>query len=227
MLLDMDIHSKTLRGGVIRTVTVCAIVLIFQLSATADYISYGRTLDLPIGIEDEKVWTIAEIFIPSTGILTDIDIAIDIAHPNVCDLEIYIVSPDETTICLNHYDVYDFVASMQDYRMTIFDDDAKINIKDAESGFAGIFSPKDGPELSKFNGQQIFGLWQVRIYDNVYGDTGTLKNIRLDLEFAPTPPAAAGPMTLTVIPEPNSILLTALATMLIRIKHKSWLIYRK
>jgi len=185
----MDYHRKTLRAYFIFT----AILGLFPAStvfATAQY-SYGRTFNYNIGSTTEKIWTVGEIFVPKSGKLLDVDIAINITHTSICDLQIFLTSPGGTTAILNKYDVYDFKTSQQDYNWTVFDDQAGTSIRDAKAPFTGLCRPKNDGTLSIFNGQNPYGIWQVKIYDWVYGDVGVFVDGRLDLLINPEPSTIA------------------------------------
>jgi subtilisin-like proprotein convertase family protein len=129
----------------------------------------------------------ATIRVPTSGRLLDIDLAIDIQHPSVCDLQIFLVSPKGTRIYLNQYDVYDFKAFQQNYRWTIFNDEAAAGIENGTAPFEGTFRPKAGALLSTFRDENPFGLWKIQVGDAVYADSGIFKSARLDLIINPEP----------------------------------------
>ncbi|MCD4830598.1 MAG: proprotein convertase P-domain-containing protein [Anaerohalosphaeraceae bacterium] len=179
----MDIHSHTLR-----TPVLCALILCFfcaESCGIARY-TYGRACGEAIGIDRLKTETITEIFVPQTGRLFDVDLALNILHPSICDLQIYLISPSGTIACLNSYDIYEFVAFEANYDWTVFDDDTASSITRANAPFRGVFKPKITP-LSVFDEEDPYGIWMVKIIDSVYGDTGTLAGARLDLFINPEP----------------------------------------
>ncbi len=182
----MDKHSPLQR-----TVSLCALLLCTCLGTargSAQY-SYGRTPAAAIGLDIFKTTTVSEIFVATSGRLLDVDLALNISHPSVSDLGIYLISPAGTIACLNLYDVYDFVAFQQDYNWTIFNDSSRLSISEAAAPFVGAFRPKITP-LSVFNDENPYGVWTVKIVDAVYGDTGTLTGVRLDLLINPEPSTA-------------------------------------
>lgn len=152
---------------------------------------YSGNFNLPIPKPDSndpcisKGWmTDAVIEIPHHFIITDLDVRISITHTNVIDLQIFLRSPTEKVICLNMFDVYDLDKfprdeNYKDYTDTIFDDEAKGPVKEGEAPFAGRFKPIDPYELSKFDGEDAYGLWRLQIYDMWDWDTGTLNSFEL------------------------------------------------
>jgi subtilisin-like proprotein convertase family protein len=106
----------------------------------------------------------------------DLDVIIDIAHSNIFDLQIFLVSPSGTSVCLNMYNIDEFFAG-EDYTDTIFDDEAEIPIEQAYPQFTGRFRPQES--LSAFDGEDAYGFWQLQIYDAYYADTGSLNSFSI------------------------------------------------
>jgi subtilisin-like proprotein convertase family protein len=161
---------------------------------------YGGEFNLPILDKQGSDGSITEAFIPVPDHLTvyDLDVAIDVKHTNVFDLQIFIQSPVEARICLNMYDVEKDFFKGADYVQTIFDDEAEIPIEQAIAPFTGRFRPKAGNLLSIFDGQDAYGIWRLQIYDMWYWDTGNLERFEL----------------IITVCEPTSLTLLALGTCL-------------
>jgi len=157
--------------------------------------TYGDDFDLPIpkldsGDPDKsKGWMEnAVVEISDRFIVSDLDVRISITHTNVFDLQIFLQSPVGTRICLNMYDFREFFEGAN-YEKTIFDDEAELSIKQVEPPFTGSFRPLEPYKLSDFDGQDIYGIWRLQIYDAWDWDTGTLDRCEL---FITTPePATA------------------------------------
>ncbi len=128
----------------------------------------------------------------------DLDVQLNIIHTKVFDLQIFLKSPANSTICLNMYN-FDEYFDGENYTDTIFDDEAPAPIENAAPPFTGRFKPRQGFSLDTFDGQSAFGQWRVRIYDARPADTGTLNNVSL----------------IFTVPEPSSALILLLATGLI------------
>lgn len=137
--------------------------------------------------------------------ISDLDVAIDIAHTNIFDLEIMLQGPGGQSICLNaYYDANDFFGG-QNYSRTIFDDEAALTIDQGSAPFTGRFKPKDGNLLSTFDEADAFGQWRLQINDLYYDDKGTLENFEL----------------MITVPEPATFLLFGLSGFSLRRRCRS------
>ncbi|MEG3874222.1 S8 family serine peptidase [Microcoleus sp. Z1_B5] len=139
--------------------------------------------------------------VPLTGVVTDVNVQLDIEHSKVSDLDGYLVSPQEPM-----FDPLIFLSSSRNrsprpgdpgstppevelfksiqngrsnFAGTIFDDEATTPITTAVAPFTGSFQPQG--LLAGVNNQWAPGSWQVRINDGVWENFGTLN--RLGLEF--------------------------------------------
>lgn len=159
-------------------------------------------LPIPANPDETKGWMAdAVIEIPHHFIITDLDVQISITHTNVFDLQIFLRSPTEKVICLNMFDVKKEFSVYPNYTNTIFDDESLFFIKEGEAPFTGRFKPIDPYELSKFDDEDAYGPWRLRIYDAFYADTGTLNSFEL----------------MITTPEPASAILLTLAAGLLRL----------
>jgi len=143
---------------------------------------YGGDFNLSIPAEpgNSKGWMAdAIVDVPDEHIIFDLDVVISLMHSNVFDLQIFLQGPNGQRICLNMYDSFDKFFVGEDYRQTIFDDEAQIAIEHGQVPFVGRFRPMAGNELSVFDGQYSQGLWRLQIYDAFYFDTGTLDSFEL------------------------------------------------
>jgi subtilisin-like proprotein convertase family protein len=123
----------------------------------------------------------AVINVPDHFIITDLDVGINLTHTNVVDLQIFLRSPTEKLICLNMFDVFKEFYVYPNYTDTIFDDEATLSIKDGVAPFTGRFRPLEPYKLSKFDGDDAFGLWRLQIYDAYWWDTGTFNHLELTI----------------------------------------------
>lgn len=197
----MDYHSRKLCFWAAVGVVVC----IFQYSALAEgYYSFGRTVNKSFGDPNEKILLTENIFVPVAGKVLDVDLALNIEHTSICDLQISLVSPAGTYACINSYDVYTFVPGRQNFHWTIFDAESPFDIDNGTPPFTGTYRPNGPDSLTDFYKQQSFGTWQVRIKDAVLADTGTFKGVRLDFHINPELPTVP-----LFVPEPTTILLFA------------------
>lgn len=122
----------------------------------------GSTVNLPINFTQDYL-------------VSDVNVTLTITHPNVSDLDIYLIAPDGTRVELST----DNGGEGDDYVDTVFDDDASIDITDGEAPFTGSYVPEG--DLNILNGMSSAGTWTVEITDDsdLYG--GTLTNTRIDI----------------------------------------------
>jgi hypothetical protein len=177
---------------------IFAITLGVGANISADTVRvYGGDFNIPI---PDKGWAEdAVIDVAEHRIISDLNVEISITHSNVFDLQIFLVSPANTRICLNMYNFDDFFRGAN-YSQTIFDDEADVAIEQGVPPFTGRFRPIEPYKLSAFDGQDTFGQWRLQVYDAYYADTGTLNNFQITIAN----------------PEPATILLLALGAGLMR-----------
>ncbi|QLG44230.1 proprotein convertase P-domain-containing protein [Costertonia aggregata] len=111
----------------------------------------------------------------SSGIITDVNVSLNITHTWNADLDISLISPSGTTVVLSS----DNGGSGDNYVNTFFDDSGSINIISGSSPFTGTFRPEGN--LSDFNGENANGTWVLRVFDDTGGDTGTLDGFSIEI----------------------------------------------
>jgi hypothetical protein len=159
---------------------------------------YSRDFNLPLldptGDPTGPVYAMTEaaIEVNNPFIITDLDVQIDITHTHVFDLQLFLQSPNGAWVCLNKYEFTEFFDG-ENYIDTIFDDEAKLSIEDANAPFTGRFRPEPGYLLGIFDGSNAYGTWRLQIYDMWPSDSGTLDH--LELIFSVPEPASALLMT--------------------------------
>lgn len=206
----MDGHSTNLRLWAVVGVCIC----VFQCSALADvYYSFGRTVNKSFGNPNEKVLLTADIFVPISGSILDIDLALNIKHASICDLWISIISPDGTYACINSYDEDNFVKNRVDLYWTVFDDESPISIDNAQSPHCGLYCPNGPDSLTDFYGLQSQGMWQVSVHDRRFADTGIFKGVRLDFHIDDTEPLG-GLTSVSAVPEPATAMLFTISALI-------------
>jgi subtilisin-like proprotein convertase family protein len=139
--------------------------------------SYDDWFDqaIPADQEATKGWMDdAIIEVPDHLIIADLDVSVSLTHTNVFDLQLIVTSPSGTSVVLNSYDSFTEYFSGENYRQTVFDDEADVSIADATPPFSGRFCPDANEALSAFDGEDAFGCWRLQIYDAHYGDAGRL-----------------------------------------------------
>ncbi|WP_190811532.1 proprotein convertase P-domain-containing protein [Flagellimonas sp. S3867] len=111
----------------------------------------------------------------SSGVITDVNVTLNITHTWDADLNISLTSPGGTTVLLSD----DNGGSGDNYSGTILDDAAGTAITAGTAPFAGTFSPEGN--LSDFNGEDPSGTWTLSIFDDAGGDTGTLHGFSIHI----------------------------------------------
>lgn len=119
--------------------------------------------------------------IPSSGILTDVNVTIDITHTWNADLDITLTSPEGTIVELTSDNGG---TAGQNYTATIFDQEAGASITTGSSPFTGTFIPEG--DLSTIYGEDGTGDWILTVVDDAAGDVGQLNFWSLELCLEPT-----------------------------------------
>ncbi len=111
----------------------------------------------------------------ASGIITDVNVTINITHTWDSDLDISLRSPAGTTVNLSD----DNGGSGNNYTNTIFDDSAGTAITAGGAPFTGTYRPEGN--LSDFIGEDPSGTWTLIIFDDFSGDTGTLNSFSIEV----------------------------------------------
>lgn len=138
--------------------------------------SYGAE-NLPLDLQDATFSgngiTTAEVFVPDSNRIADLNVLVNIEHSYLEDLTIYLIAPNETVIEL----VDANGGEANNYTNTVFDSEAEQSISSGSAPFSGNYRPIGN--LSDLNGMIMYGSWQLRIIDNYLEDTGRLISFEL------------------------------------------------
>jgi subtilisin-like proprotein convertase family protein len=196
-----EVRARNSAGISLTFVAFTAVVL--PASGSTTLYVYGGPFNNPIPANtgsNRGLMKDAVIDVNEHLIITDLDVAIDIVHTDVFDLEIMLQGPNGVKICLNaYYDVKDFF-NEPNYSQTIFDDEADLAIEQGSAPFNDSFRPKSGNFLSAFDGTDAYGQWVLRIDDLYDDDRGYLESFELRI----------------TVPEPATFMLFTLAGLLLR-----------
>jgi subtilisin-like proprotein convertase family protein len=119
---------------------------------------------------------IFELEVGDIGVLTDVNVKVDISHTNVSDIEIALMHPSGAGIMLTSQNG----GSGDNYQSTTFDDEASTPITSGSPPFNGYYQPED--PLSNFDGLNAKGTWKLYINDvNPSSDNGVLHSWSLEL----------------------------------------------
>lgn len=114
--------------------------------------------------------TIATITINPFGAVRDVNVSLSIVHPMVDQLLAQIISPQGVESFLFLYPAHGG-ANITD---ALFDDDAATSFGEASAPYTGSFQP--AIPLNIFNGNEMHGVWTLRLTDKATGGTGYLKS---------------------------------------------------
>lgn len=111
------------------------------------------------------------------GALTKVEVSATIFHPRDSDLELYLIAPDGRAVKLSSHN-----GTGANYGLdcpaqygTTFDDDAELAIFQGDSPFKGSYRPEEPLSLFRgATGSQLNGLWRLRVFDTVQGQSGFL-----------------------------------------------------
>ena len=115
------------------------------------------------------------------SLILDVNVSIDVTHPDVRELSVFLISPENTEITLVMNRPNDAAAA--NYTDTRFDDNASTAISAiaaADAPFTATFSPEE--PLGNLMGESALGIWELRVEDSTGGNTGTLNSWTLDLQ---------------------------------------------
>ena len=130
---------------------------------------------------------IASLTVPDSFIIKDVNVVVNITHTFDADLSAYLVAPDGTEV-----ELFTKVGDSGDnFKNTIFDDEAATPITDGTAPFTGTFQPKGN--LADFDGLDAQGTWQLKITDAAEVDSGVLHSWHLIIESCILPSEPANP----------------------------------
>lgn len=123
------------------------------------------------GIEGSPASSI--INIPSSTIISDVNITVDITHTYPGDLKIWMISPNATEVVLYQYD-----CGAEDNIHVIFDDAGTSPIN-CQSLIQETVTPST--ELAFFNTEDAQGDWTLKVTDNWNNDIGTINSWAIEV----------------------------------------------
>jgi subtilisin-like proprotein convertase family protein len=109
------------------------------------------------------------IDIPRSFTIGDVNVGVDIVHPQVGNLDAWLQSPQGTVVPLI------FGESGQDFTGTVFDDEASQSVDQGSAPYTGhwkVDSFYAGASLSNFDGEDALGTWTLNVRDQAIGNTG-------------------------------------------------------
>jgi len=177
----------------------CGTLITFQLNVTANEGSWLDSFTVQVGVQPiaqtnypstdtpkpipdvRTPPTLSSIVIASTGVVSDVNVTLNITHTYDADLDIFLIGPNGTRVELTT----DNGPSGQGFTNTVFDDEAATSITAGTAPYTGSFRPEG--LLSSLDGIPANGTWTLEITDDANLDSGTLNSWSLTI----TNPAGA------------------------------------
>jgi subtilisin-like proprotein convertase family protein len=125
----------------------------------------------------------------SGGPIQDVDVRLDVTHPDVSQLKVSLVSPAGTVVRLAAN------GTGPNFTNTRFDDEASAKFAAGTGPYTAAYRPVE--TLARLDGEDASGVWTLRIEDTTAGGTGTLNNWAVTLT-APTRVASVAPAAVGV-----------------------------
>ncbi|MFB9110549.1 reprolysin-like metallopeptidase [Flavobacterium gyeonganense] len=137
----------------------------YTSATTCDSYSFGSSFTIPFG----SSFTTKTVNVPaSTGIVSDVKVAVNVTHERFSDLEIQIVSPLGTVVKL-----FDKNCGSTNSTLTLNYDDSGTEL-DCSKTTSQMVVPAEF--LNAFKGQNPQGTWKFEVRDAVSGRFGTINS---------------------------------------------------
>ena len=158
-------------------------VLLFIIfgSAKLSAQTFSNTNSYSIPSYDPYFGVYSDIIIPSVNSTAAIiNVTININHPCVSDLDIYLVNPLGNEILLSQHNG----GSGQNYTNTVFTMSASTSITMGTAPFTGSYLPQESLTSFFVNPN---GTWRLHVFDDVSGNAGTIQNWSITFVAPPCP----------------------------------------
>ncbi len=126
----------------------------------------------------------ATVTVTDPSYVTDVNVRVNVTHPNDGDLVLSLVGPTGTTVTLSNRRG----STGDNFVNTVFDDAATTPIGSGTAPFTGSYIP-DAP-LGAFNGSFAPGVWTLKAVDAATGSSGQINDWALILSY-PNEPCGA------------------------------------
>lgn len=142
----------------------------YTSQTNCDTYSFGNSFSIPYSTS----YTTRTISVPaSNGNITDVNVAVNVTHERMSDLEIQIINPQGTIVSL-----FDKACSSLNSTLNLRYDDAG-NSLDCTTTTEQIVIPVS--KLNVFNDQNPEGIWTLRVRDAVVGRFGTINSASVNI----------------------------------------------
>ncbi|MGB5263508.1 MAG: T9SS type A sorting domain-containing protein, partial [Lutimonas sp.] len=134
--------------------------------------------DVPKSIPDNNlVGVVSQINVPTRIEINRLEVSVKINHTFVNDLQLDLISPTGKRITLMRNQC--FGPDYDNIEATYSNNGSEIVCSLLDPSIEGIIKPQD--DLQVFNGDDSFGLWQLRVIDNAAQDIGTILGWSLNI----------------------------------------------
>jgi len=141
--------------------------------------TYAST-DVPLAIPDNDLNGVSSIITMTDDfVVTDVNVAVEISHTWLWDLQIYLVAPDATEILLYDRSCGSAAQARTNINATFDDAASGVICLNQNPAISGYTQPSEA--LSALNGISSVGDWKLKVVDNSGFDTGNLVNWSLYL----------------------------------------------
>eukprot|EP01095_Lingulamoeba_sp_RSL-Kostka_P000279 TRINITY_DN1043_c2_g2_i1.p1 TRINITY_DN1043_c2_g2~~TRINITY_DN1043_c2_g2_i1.p1 ORF type:complete len:2181 (-),score=931.38 TRINITY_DN1043_c2_g2_i1:102-6644(-) len=143
------------------------------------------SLDTPTTVTDLLPTVQVSITVPadaqSAGVITDVNVEINLLHTFISDLIVSLTSPQGTTITLIDY-TYNFNGCDNERNLkVVFDQQSRVKfLADGECS-DGIYQPTKG-SLDTYNGEIAAGVWTLNVNDAFSFDHGLIESFSLTFD---------------------------------------------
>jgi len=142
----------------------------YTVQSTCDTYSFGSAFAIPF----QTAFVSKTVTVPaSTGIISDVNVSVNVTHERFSDLEIQIVSPEGTVVKL-----YDQNCDIVNSTLLLGYDDSGVAL-DCSKTTSQIVLPIEA--LTAFNGQNPQGAWIFQVRDAVSGKFGTINSASVNI----------------------------------------------
>lgn len=143
--------------------------------------------DVPVTIPEGPAIVTSALTIPGNPRIEDLDVAINLTHNFMADLDVQLTAPGGNTVGL-FSDIGSVTSGVQTTMDTVFDDEAAVpSLFNVTQGMR--LTPELNYRLSWFDGQPAGGNWTLTIRDDAAADGGALNGWSLRVCEVPPPPA--------------------------------------
>ncbi len=158
--------------------------------------TYSST-DVPVTIPGGPAIVTSSLTIPGNPRIEDIEVAVNLTHNFMADLDVQLTAPGGNTVGL-FSDIGSVTVGAQTTMDTVFDDEAALpSLFNVVQGMR--LAPELNYRLSWFDGQPAGGTWTMTLRDDATGDGGTLNNWSIRVCEAPPPPTCAAGFAPTTV----------------------------